>query len=270
MVSSCPPICRKVLQARGGPQEYEKSSTLIWQVTDTCPEPLTPLARSKHSSNPPERWLRDPNDSPDENSYPSSEADSDAEVTASDDASSAHSDEDTVLNFDITSLFNAYSQAFQVARARAEPGTLFSIHFEPTPWRTDLPPSRPWHFYKPHPDGTDNDGRLWPWLYLCDPTCDYGLCYATFGTPDACDLELCRWKHEIEWEDFRFLIMSGWLQLKRARIMLADWHAPTMPNMSDDVRNRMLAISVGLGEGPGPKMLKFGYPYLSPLPLPAS
>jgi len=143
-----------------------------------------------------------------------------------------------------------YAKGIAIENARAAGRYVSSVDFETTPWGTVVPPRQPWHNYGILPDGSLNDGRLWPELYHCDYTCDYGLCYKTFGTPGACHLgPRCRWKHEIKWADLEFLIRSGRVSLGRARIMLANWQTPVAPKMPARACGRMYAMLFGLSEG---------------------
>jgi len=153
---------------------------------------------------------------------------------------------------DTKTLRNARYVAMGIAidKAIAAERHVSSVDFEPTPWGRVVHRKRPWHKYGILPNGKPNNGRLWPELYYCDYTCDYGLCYKTFGTPDACHLgPRCRWKHEIKWADLQFLIRSGRVSLGRARIMLANWQTPVAPKMPARACSRMSAMLFGLGEG---------------------
>ena len=137
---------------------------------------------------------------------------------------------------------------------------------EQPPWRTSLPPRKPEHDYGLTPEGRPLHGRLSPWLYLCDHTCDLGLCDITFRVPFACPLgAACRWKHEIDWDYLSFLITSGRLSLRRTRTMLANWKSSAIPSEDVGTWYRMNAIMERLQYLEKPARIGYTYPYLFPI-----
>jgi len=166
---------------------------------------------------------------------------------------------------DIRMLEAQHSVSYMEGKERAK-GTSRIIKLEQPPWRTILPPRKPEHDYGVTQEGVSLHGRLSPWLYLCDHTCDLGLCDITFRLPRACPLgPACRWKHEILWDELSFLITSGRLNLRRARTMLANWESSTTPADDIDVWCRMNIIIDRVQYLETPAEIKYTYPHLFPV-----
>jgi ElaB/YqjD/DUF883 family membrane-anchored ribosome-binding protein len=123
-------------------------------------------------------------------------------------------------------------------------------------WSRHNPPREPHHLYENPWNGNASDGDLWHWKLLLSEDHNLGLCYYTFGTPSNCELGLnCRWSHTIEWEQLRFLIVSGRVSVLRAQIMMANWKSPQIPELSTSDHYRMLIILCGLNRGPRTQFL---------------
>ncbi|KAI4921618.1 hypothetical protein J4E90_000044 [Alternaria incomplexa] len=163
---------------------------------------------------------------------------------------------------EIQMLKTLYSASRKAGKELAK-GRFLSL--EQPPWRTFLPPRKPEHDYGLTPEGRSLHGRLSPWLYLCDHTCDLGLCDITFRLPSACPLgATCRWKHEIDWDDLSFLITSGRLSVRRTRTMLANWKSSATPSEDVGTWYRMHAIIRRLQYLEKPARIGYIYPYLFP------
>ncbi|KAI4644697.1 uncharacterized protein J4E78_009516 [Alternaria triticimaculans] len=169
------------------------------------------------------------------------------------------------LEEEIETLEIRHSASWIEGKEQAK-GTCNIVSLQSPPWTTDLPAKRPYHGYGITPGGLPRHGRLSPWLYLCDHTCDLGLCDITFRLPHTCPLGSgCRWRHEILWDELSFLITSGRLTLRRARVMLANWQSSASLDDDVDAWHRMNAIIDRLQYLEAPAILRYTYPYLFPV-----
>ncbi|KAI4605034.1 hypothetical protein J4E83_010905 [Alternaria metachromatica] len=169
------------------------------------------------------------------------------------------------LESEIETLDIRHSASWIEGKEQAK-GTCNIVSLQSPPWTTNLPAKRPWHEYGLTPGGFPRHGRLSPWLYLCDHTCDLSLCDITFRLPYTCPLGSgCRWRHEILWDELSFLITSGRLTLRRARVMLANWQSSASLDDDVDAWHRMNAIIDRLQHLEAPAILRYTYPYLFPV-----